>query len=138
MEDQQESRSFLCIETQKSYIDQKGSFQWIQNGELQFDEERLLFAAQDQGLTTNGFLKMCGLRQDDKCRFSHTAIESTSHLVSGCQTLLADGHYTRRHNKVCTYLHWALCQDKKKHPYTRGLAPYSAAYNRYRRSNYFL
>ena len=99
-------------ETQKSYIDRKGSFQWIQNGELQFDEERLLLAAQDQGLTTNGFLKMCGLRQDDKCRFCHTATESTSHLVSGCQTLLADGHYTRRHNKVCTYLHWVICQDK--------------------------
>ena len=52
-------------ETQKSYIDTKGSFQWIQNGEMKFDEERLLFAAQDQGLMTNGFLKMCGLRQDD-------------------------------------------------------------------------
>ena len=99
-------------ETQKSYIDQKGSFQWIQNGELKYDEERLLLAAQDQGLTTNGFLKMCGLRQDDKCRFCHNATESTNHLVSGCQTLLADGHYTRRHNKVCTYIHWSICQDK--------------------------
>ena len=99
-------------ETQKSYIDTQGSFQWIQNGEMKFDEERLLFAAQDQGLTTNGFLKMCGLRQDDKCRFCHTSTESTSHLVSGCQTLLADGHYTRRHNKVCTYLHWAICKDR--------------------------
>ena len=79
---------------------------------MKFDEERLLFAAQDQGLTTNGFLKMCGLRQDDKCRFCHTSTETTSHLVSGCQTLLADGHYTRRHNKVCTYLHWAICKDK--------------------------
>ena len=99
-------------ETWKSYIDRKGSFQWIQNGELKFDEERLLFAAQDQGLTTNGFLKMCGIKQDDKCRFCHTSTESTSHLVSGCQTLLADGHYTRRHNKVCTYLHRTICQDK--------------------------
>ena len=99
-------------ETQKSYIDTKGSFQWIQNGDMKFDEERLLFAAQDQGLMTNGFLKMCGLRQDDKCRFCHTSTESTSHLLSACQTLLADGHYTRRHNKVCTYLHWKICQDK--------------------------
>ena len=56
--------------------------------------------------------KICGLRQDDKCRFCHTATESTSHLVSGCQILLADGHYTRRHNKVCNYLHWVICQDK--------------------------
>ena len=99
-------------ESQKSYIDQKGSFQWIQNGELKFDEERLLIAAQDQGLMTNGFLKMCGLRQDDKCRFCHTATESTSHLVSACKTLLAEGHYTHRHNKVCSYIHWTICRDK--------------------------
>ena len=26
-------------ETQKNYIDQKGSFQWLQNGELKYDEE---------------------------------------------------------------------------------------------------
>ena len=35
-------------ETQKKYIDKKASFQWLQNGELKYDEERLLLAAQDQ------------------------------------------------------------------------------------------
>ena len=113
-------------ETQKSYIDQKGSFQWLQNGELKFDEERLLLAAQDQGLTTNGFLKMCGIRQDDKCRFCHTATESSSHLVSGCQTLLADGHYTRRHNKVCSYIHWTICK-KDEYPNLGGLQLHNLA-----------
>ena len=102
---------YFFDETQKNYIDQKGSFQWIKNGELRHDEERLLFAAQDQGLMTNGFKKMCGLQENDKCRFCHSATESTNHLISGCQTLLAEGHYTRRHNKVCTYLHWVICQE---------------------------
>ena len=55
---------------------------------------------------------MCGIRQDDKCRFCHNATESTSHLVSACKILLADGHYTRRHNKVCSYIHWTICRDK--------------------------
>ena len=97
-------------EIQKEYIDQKGSLQWIQNGELKFDEERLIIAAQDQGLMTNGFKKMCGLQESDRCRFCHKETESTNHLISGCQTLLAEGHYTKRHNKVCSYIHWTICQ----------------------------
>ena len=44
-------------EVQKSYIDQKGSFLWLQNGALTFNEERLLVAAQDQGIMTNGLKK---------------------------------------------------------------------------------
>ena len=62
-------------ETTKNYIDQKGSFSWLQNGELKFDEERLLLAAQDQGLMTNGFKKMSGQLDNDRCRFCHTATE---------------------------------------------------------------
>ena len=99
-------------ETNKKYIDKKASFQWLQNGELKYDEERLLLAAQDQGLMTNGFKKMAGLSENDRCRFCHNAVESSNHIMSGCQTLLADGHYTRRHNKVCSYIHWTICNAK--------------------------
>ena len=59
---------------------------------------------------TNGFKKMCGLTQNDRCRFCHTSTETCNHLISGCQTLLAEGHYTKRHNKVCSYLHHTICQ----------------------------
>ena len=55
---------------------------------------------------------MCGLTQSDSCRFCHTATESTNHLVSGCQTLLADGHYTKRQTKVCTYIHHVIYKEK--------------------------
>ena len=54
--------------------------------------------------------------QIENCRLAgtlahpgHNASASSSHLISGCQTLLADGHYTRSHNKVCSYLHWTIC-----------------------------
>ena len=57
---------------------------------------------------TNGF-KKCGISTNDQCRYCHKATERTNHILSGCQTLLADGHYTRRHNKVCSYLHWTIC-----------------------------
>ena len=101
---------YFYEESQKNYIDMKGSFQWIQNGEMTYDEERILLAAQDQGLMTNAFKKMCGLTQNDRCRFCHTSVETCNHLISGCQTLLAEGHYTKRHNKVCSYLHHTICQ----------------------------
>ena len=99
-------------ETQKNYIDQKGSFLWLQNGILNFNEERLMMAAQDQGLMTNGLKKVCGLTADDKCRFCHTETESPNHLMSGCKILLADGHYTKRHNRICRYLHWKILNDR--------------------------
>ena len=54
---------------------------------------------------------MAGISKNDQCRFCHAAIESTSHLISGCQILLADGYYTARHNKICRYLHWTICKD---------------------------
>ena len=107
---QQKRAGRFYEEIQKEYIDKKGSLQWIQNGELKFDEERLIIAAQDQGLMTNGFKKMCGLQESDRCRFCHKETESTNHLISGCQTLLSEGHYTKRHNKVCSYIHWTICQ----------------------------
>ena len=60
----------------------------------------MLIGAQNQAMYTNGFRKMAGLSDNDRCHFCHTDMENVSHLKSGCQTLLPDGHYTNRHNKV--------------------------------------
>ena len=60
---------------------------------------------------TNGLKKVCKLTNSDKCRFCHTEVESPSHLMSGCKILMADGHCTKRHNKVCKYLHWTILND---------------------------
>ena len=100
-------------EIDKPYIDKEESFKWLRKGKLGYDNEKVILAAQDQGLMTNGFKKMAGLSQNDQCRFCHAAVESTNHLISACQIMLADGHYTARHNKVCRYLHWAICNHYK-------------------------
>ena len=68
-------------------------------------------AAQDQGIMTNAFKKMAGLTNDNKCRFCHTETESVSQLIASCQTLLADGYHTARHDGVCKYLHWTICKS---------------------------
>ena len=55
-----------------------------------FDGERVMIRTQDQGLLKNGFKKMTGIPQNEKCRFCHTAVESINHLLSGCEILQAD------------------------------------------------
>ena len=97
-------------ELNKVYIDKKASLNWLTKGKLGFDGKRIIQGAQDQALMTNGFKKMAGLSGNDQCRFCHTAVESVNHLLSGCKVLLADGHYTARHNRICIYLHWVICQ----------------------------
>ena len=113
-------------ELQKNYIDKEGSVAWIKNGELPYDQEKMIIAAQDQGHMTNGFKKLVGLAESDKCRFCHQVSESCTHLLSGCQVLLADGHYTKRHNRVCKYIHWKICTALKipvKEPWLHEPAP---------------
>ena len=100
-------------ELEKNYIDKEGSLHWLRNGTLGYDGERIIVGAQDQGLLTNAFKKMAKISENDQCRFCHKQVESTSHLVSGCETLLADGYYTARHNKICKYLHWKICKEMK-------------------------
>ena len=48
---------------------------------------------------------------NDRCRFCGEASESSSHLLSGCKVLLAEGLYTDRHNRICKYLHWTICKE---------------------------
>ena len=98
-------------ELEKCYIDKEESLRWLKNGVLGFDGERIIVGAQDQGLLTNGFRKMARLSQSDQCRFCKNAVESSNHLVSGCEILLAEGHYTTRHNKICKYIHWKACKE---------------------------
>ena len=98
-------------ELNKEYIDKQQSLEWLRKGCLSYDAEKLIVTAQDQGLMTKGFMKMAKLSNDDKCRFCKTETESSSHLLSGCKTLLAEGYYTQRHNKLCKYIHWILCKE---------------------------
>ena len=79
--------------------------------DLRFDGERLVVGPQDQGLLTKESIKMAGISQNDQCSFCHNNVESVSHLIASCQTLLADGHYTARHNKISKHLHWRACKE---------------------------
>ena len=92
-------------------IDKNGSFEWLKRGILNFDSERIILAAQDEGLLTNGLKKIFKLTDDNKCRFCKSEVETVNHLLAGCDKLRGEGRYTTRHNNVCRVIHWRLCQE---------------------------
>ena len=98
----------LKEELEKDYIDALGSFKWVNAGILQYDSGRIILAAQDQGLTSRATLYTLARSADPKCRLCRNDNESPSHLLSQCETLLKQGEYTTRHNKLCSYIHWNI------------------------------
>ena len=92
-------------------IDQLKSYEWLTSGIMKYDEERIILGAQDQGLITNGFKKMVGISENDKCRFCSEAVESANHLISSCKVLMAEGRYTTRHNRICRIIHWKILKE---------------------------
>ena len=51
-------RRFIETELDKEIIDKEGSIEWIRNGALKYDNERLILAAQDNGLWTGATMNM--------------------------------------------------------------------------------
>ena len=69
---------------QEEEIDRNKSFEWLKRGVLKFDNERIILAAQDSGLLTNGLKKIFKMTTCDKCRFCQESVEKVNHLLSGC------------------------------------------------------
>ena len=84
------------------------SWDWLSKGDLKRETESLLIAAQDQALNTNSLRKNIYHQvESDRCRLCGEAVENVTHIVSGCK-MLAQKDYKRRHDKVCSHLHWCL------------------------------
>ena len=79
--------------------------------------EALICSAQDQALRTN-----CVKFHIDKtgeltlCRMCRVENKTASHIASECK-MLAQKEYKKRHNNVCRYVHWRLCE---KHGFQGG------------------
>ena len=86
------------------------SWNWLRRGELKRETESLILAAQEQGLNTNYVKKnVYGMDVSEKCRLCGKEIETAMHIASAC-SMLAQKEYKRRHDKVCSNLHWNLCK----------------------------
>ena len=54
------------------------------------------------------------------CRMCRVENETVSHIVSECK-MLAQKEYKKRHDNVCGYIHWKLCE---KHDFHRAQQQY--------------
>ena len=89
----------------------KSQWLWLQVGSFTKEMEGIIFAAQEQALSTNAvrahIYKMpCSVR----CRLCGVADESIDHLVSSCPTL-AQKEYKGRHDCIAYLVHWTIVKQ---------------------------
>jgi len=91
-------------------VDIEQSYRWLKSGDIKGETESTIVAAQDQAASTNYFKnKILKEEIESKCRLCKQHEETTDHLTSGCP-ILAKNEYLMRHDKVCTHLHYSICQ----------------------------
>ena len=75
-------------------------WQWLKTGELKRETERLIYAAQEQALSTNAVKN--GINHQDVSplyRVSKEKVESLGHVISLC-SVLAGNQYRKAHDKL--------------------------------------
>ena len=95
----------------KDKINQESIWLWLNKGDIKFETEGLIIAAQDQALPTNYLKSKYHTSKSPLCRLCNERVETIEHIVAGCK-VLAGKEYMERHNKVAAAIHWSLC---KKH-----------------------
>ena len=84
------------------------SWVWLQNGDLKWEAESLIVAAQNQNMRENSVKTKTEKSQNNPlCRLCKTADESVDHFVSGCNKL-AQKEYKRMHDKLGKIVHLKL------------------------------
>ena len=97
----------------------------MKRGSLKRETESLIIAAQDQALRTN--YRKATIEKSTNilmCRLCKEKEETVSHIVSECSKI-AQTEYKKRHDRVATTIHWALC---KKYP-THGKMDHRSAWD---------
>ena len=88
----------------------KETWQYMKRGSLKRETESLIIAAQDQALRTNyRKAKVEKSTNISMCRLCKEKEETVSHIVSECSKI-AQTEYKKRHDRVATTIHWALCK----------------------------
>jgi hypothetical protein len=68
-------------------------------------------AAQDQALQTKYYAtKILNTETDSKCRLCQQFYETIDHIISACP-ILAKEQYIKRHDRVCTQLHFNIGKE---------------------------
>ena len=96
--------------------DKSSTWKWLRKSNLKGCTEALICSAQEQALRTN-YVKfhIDKTGESPLCRMCRVENETVSHIVSECK-MLAQKEYKKRHDNVCRYIHWKLCE---KHDFQR-------------------
>jgi hypothetical protein len=91
-------------------------------GDLKAETESEIVAAQDQAIQTKYYAtKILNTKTYSKCRQCQPFDEKIDYIISACP-ILAKEQYMKRHDRVCTQLHFNICKETgvqldKKHWY---------------------
>ena len=86
------------------------TWEWMRKSDLTVETEALIFAAQEQALSTNAVkFNIDKTKNSPLCRLCGEKSESVSHLVCGCK-VLSQKEYKRRHDSIARIVHWKLCE----------------------------
>ena len=85
-------------------------WQWLKSGLVSKSIEGLICATQGQALRTRWLrAKIAKEDMSTKCRICGKQMETTVHLVAGCEVLTKEG-YKRRHDRVGLKVYWEVCR----------------------------
>jgi hypothetical protein len=95
----------------KQLISEEDTFLWLSKGDLKAETESEMVAAQAQALKTKYCAtKILQTEEDSKCKLCYQCEESVDHIISA-GPILAKGQYSKRHHRVCTQLHFNICNE---------------------------
>jgi hypothetical protein len=98
----------------KQLISEEDTVLWLSKGDLKAETESGMVAAQDQALQTKYHAtKVLETEKHHKCRLCHQFEERLDHIISAC-AILAKEQYIKRHDRVCTQLHFNICKETGK------------------------
>ena len=91
-------------------VNQKESMSWLNKCHIQPQSEAYICGLQELAIPTRWHEKnLFKTSPTDSCRVCLKEIETTSHILSGCDNL-AKKEYLERHNNVAKYVHFEICK----------------------------
>ena len=85
--------------------------------ETEKQKQSEIVAAQDKALQTKYYAtKILNTETDSKCRFCQQFDGTIDHIISACP-ILAKEQYIKRHDKVCSQLHFNIRKETGKQGY---------------------
>jgi len=98
------------LSSDEKLVDTAQSYWWFKFGDIKGETDNITVAAQDHSLSIK-YCKKKNLKEESESKFRRYKEyeENTDNLTSRYPTV-ARNDYTVRHGKICTHLHYSICE----------------------------